>query len=263
MQTLPYKVWAIACLLAIPNARGQDVFSSGGAQPGGQVVSSITDFHNGNCDVKIKNLRTGYIRSFTIPCGTAWNFKVGDPVIVTGDRGAPLKRLGQAAGNSSPLSAAFPKLVPSRDSSPQFKKSLKDCLDSIQRTAAADRASPVNRLLNGLANIPIAVHQRPATDTGNSTPYSPPGKAVDINWGLNGGSYPGDGASRIPCATLLHELTHAWENYNQYDNGEIVAVRAENWLIWKSGGRQRTQYSGTALPRNSVVWPQAGSASPK
>ena len=125
MQPLPYKAWAIACLLTIPNARSQDVFSSSGGQQGGQVVSSVTDFHNGNCDVKIKSLRTGYIHSFTIPCGTA--------------------------------------------------------------------------------------------DSGYATAYSPPGKAVDISWGLNDGS-------RIPCATLFHELTHAWENYNRYDNGEILPV---------------------------------------
>jgi hypothetical protein len=240
-------------------ALGQDVFSSGGQpQPAQGVIISITDFYNGNCDVKIKSLRTGYIHSFTVPCGFASGFRPGDPTIETGNPRAPFNRPGGNPGNNGPISPAFPKLVASPDSSPAFKKALKDCLEMITSLASADSASPINRLLASLTSIPITVHPRAATDTSNATASSPAGKPVDIYWSpMENSRYADDGASKIPCATLLHELTHAWENYNGLDNGELQAVRAENWFIWKSKGTQRTKYGPTTLPRNSVVWPQA------
>src|ERR1022692_4619788 len=90
---------------------GQDVFSSGGQpQQGGDIITSVTDFYNGNCDVKFYNPRTHYTHSLTIPC----------------------------------LSPALPKLRASPDSSPQFKKAIKDCLGTIKRLAAADSGSPIN-----------------------------------------------------------------------------------------------------------------------
>jgi len=94
------------------------------------------------------------------------------------------------------------------------------------------------------------------------------GQPVQIFWSpTESGSYD-DGASKLPCATLLHELTHAWQNYNgEYSNEDLLAfehepVRAENWVIWRllgDRGKQRTTYGDPPmpLPPPPVVWPQA------
>src|SRR6266511_1000835 len=96
----------------------------------------------------------------------------------------------------------------------------------IVRTTPTDvqeyRDSPINRLLKGLRPIPITIHPRPATDHSNITMPSQRGQPVQIFWSpTESGSYD-DGASKLPCATLLHELTHAWQNYNgEYSNEDL------------------------------------------
>jgi len=229
-----WRVTAVVLFLLTegPRLQGQDVFSSGGAPAAmdGGIVIGVTPLGNGDCDVKIKNPRTHYVHSRTVPCDTV-------------SRGRTF----------------LPKVLPSRDAPPQFAKALSAYLDSIQRAAAADPGSPVNNLLKQLAEAPVTVQPRPPKDESNVTPYSPPGKPVSLTWSpSDNGRYAADGASKSACATLLHELTHAWENYNGLDNGELQAVRAENWLIWKQGGTQRTRYNGNALPRDQVIWPAAG-----
>ena len=240
----------IAALAFSPILRSQDVFSSGGES--GEIVS-ITPFFNGRCDVKIKNPITGYVHSVTILCDLAAGFQAGDCAVATKDPNAPLQK----------PNPALPRVNASGDAGPQFTAAVKGCLAKIQCMAMADRGSPINRLLAALTSIPVTIHPRPPTDTSNATASSPPGQPVDIYWSPTDSGRYTDGASKIPCATLLHELTHAWENYNGLDNGELQAVRSENWFIWRQRGTQRTQYSGTPLPPGQVVWPQAATPPPR
>lgn len=241
---------------------GQDVYSSSSRSAGGSsgVVVSITDFHNGDCDVKVKSPR-GYIRSYTVPCGAVRGLRPGDAWRESIPKSAPSARRPTAPPPGPP--PFLPRVKAGRGASAELAAEMNNCLNVIRRAAEADPRSPVNRLLNELREVPVAVHPRSPNDTSNATRPSAPGAAVVIQWSpYDSGAYPDDGASKIPCATLLHELTHAWENYNGYDNGEVVAVRAENWLIWKQGGTQRTKYGGVPLPRNQVVWPEAASPRP-
>jgi hypothetical protein len=77
-----------------------------------------------------------------------------------------------------------------------------------------------------------------------------------------------DGATRMPCGTLLHELQHAADMVNgslgrpiedprdrkpNVGPGEYRAVHAENWYLWMHRASQRRWYDYTRLP-DTVIW---------
>lgn len=276
-RSYPRVVMATAtCLLAValypPNrvtAQQGDIFSSSsGAQS--CFILSITSLNtvdrNGVslCDIKIRCPKPGFVgydHSITVPCSVAMDFQPGEDIFQVTIQASD--RRGDILVPRPPF---LPKTVPGKDASLTFAAAVEGCLNMIKREAAADSQSPINRLLKALAEIPVTIHPRPAKDTSNSTAYSAPGKPVEIYWTpVDKPAYDADSAALIPCATLLHELTHAWENYNGITgNGEVVAIRAENWLIWRMKGQQRTKDAdGNDLPKDQVIWPQAAAAGPQ
>jgi hypothetical protein len=179
---------------------------------------------------------------------------------VSGSLGVTRELAPDEARANVPDRSFLPETTVARGAKSSFIKQLKRDLKEISRQAAADPGSPINNLLNELKSVPIVIHPRPKTDTSNVTASTQPGQPAQVYWSPTDTSPYSDGASKIPAATLLHELTHAWEMYHGYDNGEVEAVRAENWLIWRLGGTQRTSYDGTPLPADQVIWP--GAANP-
>jgi hypothetical protein len=92
-----------------------------------------------------------------------------------------------------------------------------------------------------------------------------------------------DGATRVPCGVLLHELEHAaryfrgqectgalsTENAAAYRYDESLGVRAENWWIWnlerhgRRGLRQRTGYGPGQQLGKWTRWPRGGPVPPR
>jgi hypothetical protein len=82
-------VVCIALALSFLYAFQGDVFS----------VQSITPMGAGRYDVKLRNPRTGYVHSVTLPCGSMMGIAVGDTVSQTGSgRDITLTRAGGGAG---------------------------------------------------------------------------------------------------------------------------------------------------------------------
>jgi hypothetical protein len=140
---------------------------------------------------------------------------------------------------------------------PKFVAQLKRALKQIRQLAASDPGSPINQLLNELKSVPIVIHQRPARDASNITSSTPPGQKAVISWGYKDTPTYADGATKNPSATLLHELTHAWEQYKGINSDETLPVRAENYILWRLNETQRISYEGGLFPPGQVEWPEA------
>lgn len=92
--------------------------------------------------------------------------------------------------------------------------------------------------------------------TANPNPGGDPtGRPLDLFWNSNQTGVYADGAPKVPCAVLLHELQHAARyfkgqectgppDYNPraYVYDESMGARAENWWLFRRGLRQRQSY---------------------
>jgi len=88
------------------------------------------------------------------------------------------------------------------------------------------------------------------------------GTGTTILWDPNNHeNYPGTDIARDPCASLLHELFHAYASETGTTNGtliggipayEIDAACAENYYRFKKGLPQRKTYGGSALPSDCI-----------
>jgi hypothetical protein len=179
-----------------------------------------------------------------------------------------------SAGEVHPDRSFVPKLVAAigPDQQPeqfkQFVGELRNSLGVIERTARQSNDNQINILINAIKKVPITVYYTNVVH-GNVTDNTAVHEPATIYWNPTDTVPYKDGASNIPAAALLHELTHAARFYYGYEVrqgfDEIVAVWAENWLIWREGGTQRTiYYDGDTpypLPPDQVLWPQAADLS--
>ena len=170
----------------------------------------------------------------------------------------------KGGGLAHPDRGDFPKLVAAEDSSPTFITQIRQNLKIIERNATASKDQSIKQLLQAIKKVPITITETDAVK-GDSTAATPPGQPVMIHWNPTDTSPYLDGASNIPAAALLHELTHGVRLYRGFEPQqgvyETVPVWAENWLIWRLKGQQRQvyDYAGTplSLPADQVQWPQA------
>jgi hypothetical protein len=156
------------------------------------------------------------------------------------------------------------------------EKKLQACLGMIRKTA--ETVPVVAEVIDGLDsstndnNVTIVyvqtLGQEHASPDDKPGAYDNKGTGATVDWNPNDrSSFPDQPADHPlnldPCATLLHELTHAWEDTRgrlrntQYYPGtkiqitEVEASSVENAYRLAHGLKPRVNY-GTALPPDAV-----------
>jgi hypothetical protein len=149
-----------------------------------------------------------------------------------------------------------------RGATAEFQKRVHDCLRDIALAGSRGRD-----VLRKLASVPIAVGEEVGL---NWAERAPPGQLQRIHWDPHRGGEYADGGTKLPCAILVHELTHAYENHVELYSGEFEAMRMENWFIWRWGAitgeryQQRfyDQFRELRMPRR-ILWPQPPAPPPR
>ena len=149
-----------------------------------------------------------------------------------------------------------------RGSTVEFQKRVQGCLDDIARAGSRGRD-----FLGKLAPIRITVGEEMDL---NWAERAPPGRVQRIHWDPHTGGEYADGGTKLPCAILLHELTHARDNDIALYSGEFEAMRMENWFIWRWGAitgeryQQRfyDQFRELRMPRR-ILWPRPPAPPPR
>ena len=140
--------------------------------------------------------------------------------------------------------------------SPEFRARVQGCLHDIERAGARGRRF----IRKALAPVQVTiVPSRGVTWTLGTPPDLP----QRVHWDPHQTGEYGDGAAKLSCAILLHELTHAYENFIDLRSGEFGPVQNENWFIWRWGKlthrlyyqRFYYIYVERGFPR-TVNWPQ-------
>ena len=149
-----------------------------------------------------------------------------------------------------------------RGATTEFRERAKRCLRDIALGGSHGRD-----FLRKIASVPIAVGEEVGL---NSAEHWPPGQLQRIHWDPHSGGEYADGGTKLPCAILIHELTHAYENHVGLYSGEFEAMRMENWFIWRWGAitgeryQQRfyDQFRELRMPRQ-ILWPQLPAPPPR
>jgi hypothetical protein len=149
-----------------------------------------------------------------------------------------------------------------RGATAEFQERVQSCLRDIALAGSHGRD-----FLRKLAPVRITVGEEVGL---NWAERAPPGRSTRIHWDPHSGGEYADGAVKLPCAILLHELTHAHDNYVSLYSGEFEAMRMENWFIWRWGAitgeryQQRfyNQYREFRMPRQ-ILWPQPPAPPPR
>lgn len=147
-----------------------------------------------------------------------------------------------------------------------FKKAVADCFKKFN-AAGGDPLGIIPALTNSARTTTIR-----ASAGGNSESATVPkdgksprdggtGKGSDagVNWNPTNTTKYGEGIARDPCASLYHELFHAYEDVMGISDDrafgatgipttEVNATRAENAYRKSQGLTQRTKYGDRALP---------------
>ncbi len=151
------------------------------------------------------------------------------------------------------------------------EKALQDCLAKIRTTGQT--VTPVGDVISGLEgsqndnNVTITFSNQNlgenAVSDNKGDESNGKGTGSTVTWNPHDKSpIPGDpGVNLDPCATLLHELTHSWDNATgklnrgEYGNSkiqtcEVIATTVENDFRAANGLPQRTKYGDDPLPNN-------------
>ena len=182
----------------------------------------------------------------------------------TGPAAAVLLVLAAVAPALSPPAAEAAVILPP-GSSP-FATDLNGCLQGFQiDPATGDPAG----IMPGVVSVDTpSIFFIPTT--GESTSRSTPSGTTLIEWNPNDRSELQPGVPQVPCATLYHELFHAWEAGRGESSDEaceatrtgvgkkgapitideVQASLAENAYRRTHGLPARTQYDGHPLPRS-------------
>lgn len=154
---------------------------------------------------------------------------------------------------------------------PSIANPVQNCVSQFK--VARGLAATIVDQLNGAK---ITIHYKPGGGAGTHNPSpgnDPTGKPLDIDWDSNQTGNYADGAPRVPCAVLLHELEHAARYFTgqectgpEFDENKAVEIydeslgsRAENWWLSQQGLQpQRTSYilHGQPVPLDRWTrWP--------
>jgi hypothetical protein len=146
-----------------------------------------------------------------------------------------------------------------------FQTQAKNCIGGF--TAADDLGTTILQQLNR-AQITLR-YQSGSSWTDDPTPNGDStGKPLIVLWDPDQTGFYPDGAPKVPCAVLLHELQHAARyfkgqmctgpdafNIPARDYEEATGARAENWwLSYKQLSPQRTSYDSSPLGQ-WTQWP--------
>ena len=149
-----------------------------------------------------------------------------------------------------------------RGATAEFRERAKGCLRDIALGGSHGRD-----FLRKIASVPIAVSEEVGL---NWAEHAPPGRLQRIHWDPSTHGEYADGGTKLPCAILLHELTHAYEDYIGLLQGEYGAIRMENWFIWRWGAITGERYQQRfydsfredKMPRRNL-WPQPPAPPPR
>lgn len=149
-----------------------------------------------------------------------------------------------------------------------FKNEFNRCIKQFDK--AGGLARHILKQLDG-AKVTF-YYQQGGGVTGDPNPGgNTAGKPLTTGWDPHlGGTYDEDGAPKVPCAVLLHELQHAARYFKGAEcNGpmdganidarfydEQMASRAENWWLKRKGFDQRVKYDFYGDKRNLDDWTQ-------
>ena len=153
-----------------------------------------------------------------------------------------------------------------------FEKRFDACIKKFK--AAGGLARTILKQLNG-AKVTVFYQKGGAVTADPSPGRNPAGKPIVMSWDSHLGGKYDDGAPKVPCAVLLHELQHAARyftgkecngsladgNEKAYFYDEQMGARAENWWLHRKGKKQRKRYDFFGDDRKLdkwAKWPSSG-----
>jgi hypothetical protein len=160
---------------------------------------------------------------------------------------------------------------------PGFAKRVNDCLTELSAPSAGLSRDIVASVRDAQYYIVITPASTANGFDNDTRPLLQQDKksllGVNIFWNPDKTEPYQDGAPRVPCATLLHELQHARDVVRGVIHGnsrsearkrELRAVWAENWYLWRKGKQQRRRYYPYPDPLpDGVIWPKGSPEPPE